>query len=180
MTRYAKLTEGRLEFAPKNKGSIINYDLDIERMLMDGYKPFIPAEIPTTNRMYYFEYVENADDITEIVVYDETQEEADAREYRLREEAFNREFFNTSIGYIRRSVTMADGSHKDFLSDLLPTIAIAVNSGKTVQIIAYSQPDFTHDIEDWTQYQHVETATPLFINDCFEQTQNDFIPTNEE
>lgn len=38
MTRYAKLNEGILEFASKNKGSIINYDLDLDLMITDGYK----------------------------------------------------------------------------------------------------------------------------------------------
>jgi len=93
-----------------------------------------------------------------------------------RERKFHREFFNTSLGYIRRSVTMADGSHKDFLSDLLPTIAIAVNLNTPVSIIAYSKPDFTHPVADWTQYQHIETVTTQFIQECFLQLQNDFIP----
>ena len=35
-----------------------------------------------------------------------------------READFDKAFFNTSLGYVRRLVTMADGSHKDFLSDL--------------------------------------------------------------
>lgn len=86
MDRYAKLIEGSVEFAPKNKGSIINYDLDVEAMIADGYKLFIPAEIPITNRMYHYEYVENTDNITEVVVYDETQEEADARELKNAKE----------------------------------------------------------------------------------------------
>ena len=93
-------------------------------------------------------------------------------EDRLRE--FHKEFFNTSLGYIRRSVSMADGSHKDFLSDLLPTIAMAVNMNTSVSIITYSEPDFTEPIEDWTQYQHIETVTTQFIQECFVQLQNDF------
>ena len=80
MTKYAKIIEGRLEFAPKNKGSIINYDLDTERLIQDGYKPYVPAEIPTTNRRYHFDYTETSESITEILVYDETQAEADARD----------------------------------------------------------------------------------------------------
>lgn len=84
--RYAKLIEGNVEFAPVNKDGICNYNLDIDRMIADGYKLFIEAEVPTTNRMYHFEYIENEDNITETVVYDETQEEAEARIARVERE----------------------------------------------------------------------------------------------
>ena len=77
--RYAKLIEGKIEDAPQNKDGVINYNLDVDLMIADGYKPLIKAEIPQTIRMYHFEYEEHENDITEIVVYDETQEEADAR-----------------------------------------------------------------------------------------------------
>jgi len=176
--RYAKLIDDRLEFAPKNKGSILNYDLNVELMIEDGYKLFIPAEIPTTNRMYHYEYVEGVNNIIETIVYDETQEEADEREARLREEAFKREFFQTSLGWIRRSVTMNDGSKKDFLSDLLPTIAIAVQAGQRVNIIAYSEPDYTQEVTDWTKYQSIVQPTAQFIQECLLQLGNDFIPRN--
>ena len=44
MTQYAKLiSETQVEFPPKNKGSIINYNLDYEQLIADGYKEFIPA-----------------------------------------------------------------------------------------------------------------------------------------
>ena len=48
---------------------------------------------------------------------------ADTEEYineqaQARETSFNEEFFNTSLGYIRRKVTMKDGSTKDFLTDI--------------------------------------------------------------
>lgn len=86
--RYAKLVEGVVEFAPKNKGSIINYDLDVDLMIADGYKIFVEAEAPspTEIRMYHYEYTEGVDNITEIVVYDETQEEAEARIARVERE----------------------------------------------------------------------------------------------
>ena len=59
-----------------------------------------------------------------------------------KKELFEKEFFNTSLGYIRRKVTMKNGEIKDFLSDLLPTITTAVNMGQTVKVIAYNKPDF--------------------------------------
>ena len=78
--RYVKLIDNKIEYAPKNKGSILNYDLDIEQMLADGYKPFVEIERPQTNRFYHIEYSETDTQISEVLVYDETQEEADERE----------------------------------------------------------------------------------------------------
>ena len=88
-SRYAKLIDGRLEFAPKNKGSIINYDLNVEQMVADGYKLFSESEIPQTNRRYHIEYIDGVNDITETVVYDETQEEANIREAQQERERLN-------------------------------------------------------------------------------------------
>ena len=97
-----------------------------------------------------------------------------------RETKFNKEFFHTSLGYIRRSVTMADGSHKDFLSDLLPVISMGIQGGQPVEIITYDKPPFDEDITDWTPYQHHVAATAQFIQECFIQLSNDFLPRNEE
>lgn len=103
-----------------------------------------------------------------------------AKEAAKREADFNLAFFNTSLGYIRRVVTMADGSHKDFLSDLLPAIYASTSAGTPVNIIAYTKPPFDHDIKDWTEYQNIVVATPQFIQECFAQLGNDFLPINVE
>ena len=103
------------------------------------------------------------------------QEEADRREAE-----FNKAFFNTSLGYIRRSVTMADGSHKDFLSDLLPVISMGVQAGQAVNILTYDKPPFDEDVTDWTEYQHQKVVTPQFIQECFGQLAADFAPINKE
>lgn len=98
----------------------------------------------------------------------------------IRQANFEKAFFNTSLGYIRRSVTMADGSHKDFLSDLLPIISMGVQAGTAVNILAYDKPPFDKDITDWTKYQHQVVVTVQFIQECFLQLSNDFLPINEE
>lgn len=97
-----------------------------------------------------------------------------------REKEFNKAFFLTSLGYVRRAVTMADGSKKDFLSDLLPVISMGVQAGTPVNILTYDKPPFDKDIEDWTEYQHQVVVTPRFIQECFMQLSNDFLPINEE
>lgn len=91
-----------------------------------------------------------------------------------REEQFNKSFFNTSLGYIRRKVSMATGETKDFLSDLLPTISMGVQMGQPITIITYNKPDFTQEIIDWTAFQNVQTVTDEFVQECFLQLSNDF------
>ena len=45
MKKFAKLiNETSIEFPPKNKGNIINYNLNEEFLIQDGYKEFVPAE----------------------------------------------------------------------------------------------------------------------------------------
>ena len=97
-----------------------------------------------------------------------------------REEQFNKDFFNTSLGYIRRKVSMATGETKDFLSDLLPTISMGIQMGQPVQIIAYDKPDFTQEITNWTVLQNVQTVTAEFVQECFLQLSNDFKPVEEQ
>lgn len=104
----------------------------------------------------------------------------EAEEAAKREADFSKAFFNTSLGYVRRSVKMADGSHKDFLSDLLPIISMGVQAGQLVNILTYDKPPFDVDIEDWTKYQHTVVVTPQFIQECFLQLSADFAPINNE
>ena len=174
MTKYVKLiSETQIEYPPKNKGSIINYDIDIPQLIFDGYKELIEAQ-KEEGKAYTITYTESENKIIENAV--EIPQPTPAEQ---REEQFNRDFFHTSLGYIRRSVQMANGEHKDFLSDLLPTIVLAVNGGTSVSVIAYDEPDFTQEITDWTIYQNTEAVTAQFIQECFLQLQNDFLPINE-
>lgn len=86
--KYAKfISRTQIEYPPKNKGNILNYNLNVKAMTVDGYKEFIQVERPTTNRMYHIEYTETEDDISEIIVYDETQAEANARDLENAKQA---------------------------------------------------------------------------------------------
>lgn len=84
MQKYAKLiSETQIEFAPKNKGSIINYNLNIEQMTKDGYKPFVESE-KELNKSYEYSYEETENEIKEIVkeiIPEPIDEEAQRREY---------------------------------------------------------------------------------------------------
>ena len=103
----------------------------------------------------------------------DTPEYKDEKEAE-REAQFKKEFFNTSLGWIRRSVSMKDGSKKDFLGELLMPIKAGLELGQEVIIITYRQPDFSEDVTDWTQYQDRKQATPQFIQDCLNQIVIDF------
>ena len=95
---------------------------------------------------------------------------------RKRKEEFEKEFFNTSLGWIRRKVSMKDGSTKDFLADLLLPIKAGMEIGQDVKIITYNTPDYS--VEPDSAYmkslQVVKSATPEFIRECLFQTVQDF------
>lgn len=140
------------------------------------------TEQPLDTVKYNIDRVEETEDIyvldgDEYVLKDDNWEQ---EQYERREAEFNKAFFNTSLGYVRRAVTMADGSHKDFLSDLLPVISMGVQGGMPVNILTYDMPPFDKDVTDWTEYQHQVVVTPQFIQECFMQLSNDFLPINEE
>lgn len=69
-----------------------------------------------------------------------------------------REFFNTSLGYVKRKVNMQDGSKKDFLADILPLLQVGI-------------PILTYTIDG---EQNKVTATEKFINECKQQMLKDF------
>lgn len=88
MTKYAKLKDDlTIEFAPKNKGDIINYNLDIDRLIADGYKEFVPAE-KEIGKDYQITYQETENQIIEIateVIPDPAVVLAQAKEDKIQE-----------------------------------------------------------------------------------------------
>lgn len=93
-----------------------------------------------------------------------------------RESEFQKAFFHTSLGWIRRKVSMKDGSIKDFLSDLLLSIKAGLELGGEVEIITYQNPDFSNDItnEYLVTLQERKNATMEFVEECLSQTVADF------
>lgn len=175
--KFAKLELGVLKFAPKNKDNIINYNLDEDLMRADGYKLYVPATLIPGRDYTNFRYEETEDEIHEVcdLVPLPTPEEM----ARQREEKFDREFFPTSLGYIRRTVTKADGSTADFLLDYVALIAKAVEKNLPYPIKAYDRPEsFDEDIVDWEALQHDVFATEQFVLECLNQAGNDFKPIN--
>ena len=89
-----------------------------------------------------------------------TPEEIKERE----EEQFNKDFFNTSLGYIRRNVTMKDGETKSFLTDSLPLLQVGI------PVLTY-----TEDLEQTKVF-----VTEQFINECKQQLLIDFYGNLDE
>ena len=87
-----------------------------------------------------------------------------------------KEFFETSLGWIRRKVNMKDGSKKDFLSDLLLQIKAGLELGQNIEIVTYSTPDFSNDLtpEYLLALQVKKNATAEFVQECLMQTVADF------
>lgn len=97
--------------------------------------------------------------------YEEEQAEA-------RRTAFNKAFFNTSLGYIRREVSMQDGTTKTFLTDMLPQLIVGF------PILAYDEPDFTIEDVNMVDYQKQVTVTESFLKECKNQLIIDFYGFN--
>lgn len=108
-------------------------------------------------------------------VVDNTKE-YEAQKAQERQKKFNKEFFLTSLGYIRRKVSMSTGETRDFLFDLLPAIEKSVSIGQPYPVIVYKQPDFTKEIttEYLVSLQEFKNATEQFCNECTLQIGTDF------
>lgn len=146
----------------------IFYDKNIEKLNGAGQCPCIQEEVENieVSEDFYSLYNETPDkyiyldgEIVENPDYEEEQAQA-------REIEFNESFFNTSLGYIRRKVTMKDGRTKDFLTDILPLLQV------DVPIISYDKPDFT--VDEMPKQNTDKLVTEEFINECKQQVLKDF------
>lgn len=108
-------------------------------------------------------------------IVDNTQN-YEAQQAQERQKEFNKEFFLTSLGYIRRKVSMSTGETRDFLFDLLPAIKESVSIGRPYPVIVYKQPDFTKEIttEYLVSLQEFKNATEQFCKECTLQIGTDF------
>ena len=91
-----------------------------------------------------------------------------------RKAEFEANFFETCLGYIRRNVTMQDGTTKSFLTDLLPLMRVGL------PIISYNLPDFNKEItqENLESLQNKVVVTEQFITECQNQVIIDFYGFN--
>ncbi len=95
----------------------------------------------------------------------------EAEQSEARRKEFNKAFFNTSLGFIRREVSMLDGTTKTFLTDMLPQLVVGF------PILAYDEPDFTQDV-NIVDYQKRVVVTEQFLAECKNQLIIDFYGFN--
>ena len=109
---------------------------------------------------------------------DKCEMKSDEQKAQERQSEFNKQFFLTSLGYIRRSVNMATGETKDFICDIIPALQAGLAQGIATPIITYELPDFTQELT--TEYleslQEIKPVTADFLQECIMQLANDFMP----
>lgn len=153
-----KLEKPYTDFEKANFITAYNYELGLKI-------------VETKQAIFALEKNEIIQDEEPVINPNYEQEQAEARKKQ-----FNNEFFQTSLGWIRRKVNMKDGSTKDFLADLLLPIKAGLELGQKVVIITYKTPDFTidYDEEYVISLQERKEATAEFIQECLMQTVADF------
>lgn len=177
MIKYAKLIDNRIELAPSFKDNTFNYNLNEELMVQDGYKKLIEVERPLTNRMYHIEYNETKTKIEEVLVYDETQQEADDREANNREQYFKNLFFKVTLpetlspkgyGYYRKQPKGYSSAIESITA--AERICSKMNGLPAGVLIFYQEPDFydeTQITEEWLE-QH-QIVLPALDVEHFDQ-----------
>lgn len=148
-------------FYIEDKGKIVLFDTD--KTKLEETRSFMPQYAD-------LEILETDRPITDFQFAD-TEEYAQEIK-KEREKQFSEQFFKTSLGYVKRKVTMKDGSTKDFLSDILPLLQVSV------PIITYNEPDFSSD--DLPTQNTGVAVTEEFITECKEQMLADFYGAESE
>lgn len=133
-----------------DEGEIIGYE---DKEVDDLTKPIMIEEIDPETGETILVHKHHTEYKTEIV---------ERLEIIDNPENFERCFFKTSLGFVKREVTMADGSHKDFISDMVAGLKAGT-------------PILTYDRE-LNQYQ--KFVTNEFIAECIEQAKKDFYNKN--
>lgn len=91
---------------------------------------------------------------------------------------FYLDFFQTSLGFIRRKPILANGTEDDFLNNDLPLLAIGLMTGSNpVLPIAYQLPDFTHELtQEYMESLQIKNQpiTQQFIAECSAVKMKDF------
>lgn len=101
---------------------------------------------------------ENGCEIIEFTEYPKVYKIVEASMIPNQQAQFDKEFFKTSLGYVRRNVSMKTGEVKDFLADILPVLEVGV------PIIFYDR-----DLN-----QSKKLVTEVFLAECKEQILKDF------
>lgn len=153
---YVKMiSEKEYTYAPKNFGSILNFNSNEELMKEHGYKLFVPCEEKIDNdRRYELNYIEEDECIKEIVKYTETEEEYSKRRYYERKAEFEKSFiyipevtYNSKIifkgGYYRK---IPKGYSSAIESIIAVSKVVEIEKKLPSRILSfYEKPNFYED-----------------------------------
>lgn len=133
----------------------MNYyiQIDGDNIISNSNLPSEDYQNVEVTKEFYDYYVANKDKFYVVngAITEKTEEQQ-------KQEILAEQFFNTSLGYVRRKVTMKDGTQRDFLSDILPLLQVGVS------VLTY-----TSNLE-----QRQVLVTEQFINECKQQMLQDF------
>lgn len=151
------------------EGEIIGY----EKQLVDDLdKPIMIEEIdPETGEtilVHKYHLETYTDTVAELVIADDgyyicfdgnsTDGTVNPNFEEYKKQKFLKDFFPSSLGYVRRKVSMQTGETKDFLADILPILQVGI------PILTYSEEG----------EQNKVLVTEEFINECKQQVIKDF------
>lgn len=169
---FIKIENGQIKQPPKNTSTVSNYIDDTELLIKDGYRQASAEEIGLINTGMAI--------VVDGVIYDLAKTEAYiTRQIIEREEKFKREFFKTSIGWIRREVTLKNGDTEGFIKDNLPLIGLSItDNGLPAGVFVYYDEPLSYS-EDLVLINHDSPAlTKLqaqqFVGECILQKAKDF------
>lgn len=165
--KYGKLVNNVLEYAPAHLvvdgTTILNIDKDEELLREYGFKEVVETERPN----YPFLITTYEETESQIIIHYERDVAKEAEEAARQQAELQKQFFETSLGYIKRTVTMKNGEQRDFLTGILPALREAFKKGMPV-------PIFTYTIDGLQQQKQM---TEEFLNECDNQLYVDFFGT---
>ena len=144
-----------------------------------GYRPmgdsFISIEVPKELHDDYCIHRNKYKYDNGNIVINPNYEQEEAEKRRVQ---FYLDFFQTSLGFIRRKPILANGTEDDFLNNDLPLLAIGLMTGANpVLPIAYQLPDFTHELtQEYMESLQIKNQpiTQQFIAECSAVKMKDF------
>lgn len=144
----------------------------IEEEVIETTETEIEEEVEPQPQIIIEEYIE-AYYVADPIPPDPEEEKRKQRQARI--DYWNTNFFETSLGWVRKKATMKDGSVDNFLTDDLPLLAIGLQNGADAKVIVYAIPDFNEEIETQIiESQSYVSITAQFIMECLQEKQQEF------
>ena len=126
MDKFAKLVDGRPEFAPKNMDNICNFDLSEELMREYGYKRYVEGT-KEPDKKYHESYEETEEDIIQVFTEFTPEEYEEAAEEEARRERERKDQMTLTPSDVERALYYGLQMDFDDLKTLISTVAPTVD-----------------------------------------------------